>query len=350
MTTLTRRRTALSVGGALMVTMLAGSGIVTAQSPAAPTVTAPAAPTGLSGSIVVSGSSTVQPITTAVQELFNVGSPDVAISVDGPGTGDGFKLFCAGETDISDASRAIKATGEADVCASNGVHYIELKVGLDGIAVITSASNDALSCLNFNDLYSLIGPESTGFTNWKDAQAIATALGSTTVFPDAPLTITAPGEESGTYDFFIEKVIAPIATARGIAADQAVARPDYQASANDNAIIEGVAGTPDNNTTIGWVGFAYVEDSLDKVKSLALDGGAGCVDDSVATIADGSYPISRPLFIYVNTDKAAANPALAAFVDFYLAAGTIESVLQTVPYVNLPANEIQATRDAWAAR
>ncbi|MFN8518261.1 MAG: substrate-binding domain-containing protein [Chloroflexota bacterium] len=333
----------LIAGSLILVASLAGGGSALAQSPAA----APAAPAGLSGSIAISGSSTVQPISTAVQELFNAGSPGVAITVDGPGTGDGFALFCAGEIDVADASRTIKAEGEADVCAQNGVEYVELKVALDGLSVITSAADDQLTCLSFNDLYALVGPESTGFAKWSDAQALATELGSTTTLPDAPLTVTAPGEESGTYDFFVEKVIAPIAEARG---QDAVARPDYQASANDLTIVEGVAGTADNATTLGWVGYAFVEENLDRIKPLQVDGGSGCIEPTYDTISDGSYPISRPLFIYVNTAKAAEKPELAGFVDYYLTPGVIESVLQTVPYVGLSADETQATADTWANR
>jgi phosphate transport system substrate-binding protein len=337
------RRPVLTGALILAAASVAGSGAVVAQSPAA----APAAPTGLTGSITISGSSTVQPLSTAVQELFNVGSPGVAISVDGPGTGDGFALFCAGETDIADASRAIKAEGEADVCAQNGVEYVELKVALDGLSVITSAADTALACLSFNDLYALVGPESIGFDNWSDAQAIVAELGSTTVFPDAPLTITGPGEESGTYDFFVEAAIAPIAEARG---QEPFTRPDYQSSPNDLTIVEGVAGTPENDTTLGWVGFAFVEEYLDRIKPLQVDGGEGCVEPTYDTISDGSYPISRPLFIYVNKAKAAEKPELAAFVDYYLTPGVMESVLQTVPYVGLSPDETQAAADAWANR
>jgi phosphate transport system substrate-binding protein len=336
-------------GSLMLVASLAGGGAAIAQSPAASLASAPAAPTGLTGSITISGSSTVQPITTAVQELFNAGSPGVAITVDGPGTGDGFALFCNGELDIADASRAIKPEGEADVCAQNGVEYVELKVALDGLSVITAAGNTDLTCLTFADLYALTGPESTGFQNWKDAQPLATELGSTTTFPDAPLTITAPGEESGTYDFFVSTVIAPIATERK---QDAVARPDYQASANDLTIVEGVAGTPDNMTTLGWVGYAFVEENLDRIKPIALDkaGDGTCVDPSYATISDASYPISRPLFIYVNKAMAASKPEVAAFVDYYLTPGVVQSVLETVPYVGLTADEWKTTTDAWAAR
>ncbi len=341
------RRPALA-GAIVLAATVAASGSALAQAPSSEgPVAAPPAPTGLEGSITISGSSTVQPVSTAVQELFNVGSPGVAITVDGPGTGDGFALFCAGEIEIADASRAIRAEGEADVCAANGVEYVELKVALDGLSVITSVANADLTALSFAELYALVGPESVGFTNWTDAQALATELGSTATFPAAPLTITAPGEESGTYDFFVEEVIAPIAEARG---QGPFARPDYQASPNDLVIVEGVAGTADNVTTLGWVGYAFVEENLDRIKPIAVDAGEGAVDPSYDSISDGSYPISRPLFIYVNKAKAAENPALAAFVDFYLAEGTVASVLQTVPYVNLSAEEWTTTRDAWASR
>jgi phosphate transport system substrate-binding protein len=349
--TQTQRRHPALAGSLILMATVATGGTALAQSPAAPGM--PAGPTGLSGSIVISGSSTVQPISTAVQEAFNIGSPGVSITVDGPGTGDGFALFCAGETDISDASRAIKQA-EIDACASNGVEYVELQIALDGLSVITSAADDALECLSFADLYALVGPESTGFDTWAKAQALATELGSQAVFPDSALTITGPGEESGTYDFFVEKVITPIAKERGNDAllidGASFTRPDYQSSANDLTIVEGVAGTPDNHTTLGWVGYAFVEENLDQIKPLSVDGGNGCVAPTYEAIADGSYPISRPLFIYVNKARAAEKPELAAFVDYYLLDGVVDTVLQTVPYVGLSAEESHATQAIWAAR
>ncbi len=351
----TTRRPAFAAGSLILLATMATGGAALAQSPDASmgAMTSPQA--GLNGSITISGSSTVQPITTAVQEGFNAASPGVAITVDGPGTGDGFALFCAGELDIADASRAIKDS-EAETCGTNGVEYIELKVALDGLSVITSAADTALTCLTFADIYALVGPESTGFANWSDAQALTTELGSTTVLPDAPLTVTGPGEESGTYDFFVEKVITPIALERGkpeILDEDGKAsftRPDYQASANDLTIVEGVTGTADNTTTLGWVGFAFVEENLSAIKPLAVDGGKGCVAPSYDTISDGTYPISRPLFIYVNKANAAAKPELAAFVDYYLGEGVIDSVLQTVPYVALSTDDLDAARATWAAR
>lgn len=297
---------------------------------------------GLSGTIVISGSSTVEPVSALVAELFNETYPDVGISVDGPGTGDGFELFCNGETDISDASRPIEQE-EIDACTQNGIQFVELEVGIDGMAVMTSPENAAAECLNFGDLYALVGPESQGFESWADANDLAAEVGGTGHFPDVPLDITAPGEESGTYDSFIELALEGIAEERG---QEATTRPDYQASANDNVIIQGIAGSP---ASFGWVGYAYYAQNTDKVKAIAIDGGGGCVAPSPNTIADGSYPLSRLLFIYVNQAKTAENPAVKAYVDYYLSADGITAAVSEVGYVTLPADRIEATRAAWEA-
>ena len=307
---------------------------------------APAGATpGIAGSISVSGSSTVEPISTGVAELLKESNPAFNYTIEGPGTGDGFKRFCAGETDISDASRKIKDEEKA-ACEAAGITYVELKIAYDGMTVMTNPANQAISCLSFADLYALLGPESQGFRKWSDGAAIASELGSSTTLPDADLFITGPGEESGTYDSFIELALARIATARG--QDPKVTRPDYQASPNDNVIIEGITGSP---TSLGWVGFAFAEENSDAVKELAVAGEANgtCVEPSAATISDGSYPLSRSLYIYVNTARAMESPAVVAWVDFYLAPGTIEKVLESVPYVSLPAAELDATRAAWEA-
>jgi phosphate transport system substrate-binding protein len=303
------------------------------------------APSGVSGSITVSGSSTVEPISTGVAELLKDSNAEFNFTIEGPGTGDGFKRFCAGEIDISDASRAIKAEGEADVCAAAGIEYIELQIAYDGITVMTSPDNSSIECLSFADLYALIGPESQGFTTWDAAQPLATELGSAVTYPSASLDITGPGEESGTFDSFVELALGGIAEERG---KDLTTRPDYVASPNDNTIIEGIAGSP---SSLGWVGFAFAEENKDTVKELGVseEPGGECVVPSAETIADGSYPISRSLYIYVNKAKAADNPALQAYVDFYLAEGTISTVLETVPYVNLPADVLAETRSAWDA-
>lgn len=300
----------------------------------------------ISGTINVSGSSTVEPVSTAVAELVKNSNPDFNYTVTGPGTGDGFKTFCTGETDISDASRPIKDE-EAAVCAAAGIEYTELKIAYDGLTIMTSPDNSAVTCLSFADLYALTGPQSQGFDTWTAASALATSLGSNTVFPDADLPITGPGEESGTYDSYVELVIKPIASVQNPVQENAT-RPDYVASANDNAIIDGVAGSP---TSLGWVGFAYAQENTDKVKELAVskDPNGTCVQPTDATISNGTYPLSRSLYLYVNKAKAAANPAVVGYVDYYLSEGTIENVLKLVPYVNLPASELDATRATWEA-
>lgn len=304
------------------------------------------APSGaaITGTIKVSGSSTVEPISTAVAELVKQANPGFNYTVTGPGTGDGFKTFCKGETDISDASRKIKDE-EAAACAAAGIEYTELKIAYDGMTVMTSPDNSAVTCLSFADLYALTGPQSQGFAKWSSGTDLAKSLGSNTVFPTTDLSITGPGEESGTYDSFVELVITPIATAQKPAQPNAT-RPDYVASANDNAIIAGIASSP---SSLGWVGFAFAQENKDKVKEVAVSKAPNgtCVEPTDATISDGSYPLSRSLYLYVNKAKARANPAVAGYVDQYLAEGTISSVLKTVPYVNLPADALAATRTAW---
>jgi phosphate transport system substrate-binding protein len=320
----------------------------TAPSAGAPTTAASGAPApsaaAITGTISVSGSSTVEPISTAIAELVKQSNPGFNFTVTGPGTGDGFKTFCKGETDISDASRKIKDE-EAATCAAAGIEYTELKIAYDGMTVMTSPDNADVECLSFADLYALTGPQSQGFDTWSAATELAKSLGSNTVFPDADLSITGPGEESGTYDSFVELVITPIASKQTPPAESAT-RPDYVASANDNAIIAGVEGSP---TALGWVGFAFAEENKDAIKEIqvAKEPNGTCVAPTAETIADGTYPLSRSLYIYVNKAKAAANPAVSGYVDYYLTDGTISTVLQTVPYVNLPASELDATRAAW---
>jgi phosphate transport system substrate-binding protein len=298
-----------------------------------------------SGTVDVSGSSTVEPISVRVAELFEEVSPDVVVNVDGPGTGDGFELFCNGEIDISDASRAIKEE-EVASCEENGVEFIELKVAFDGIAVLTNPANETVECLTFEDLYALVGPEAEGTSNWSDASELAGQLGSTTELPDAPLDIVGPGEESGTYDSFIEIVFGDVAEAQveagAITEDEAeTTRPDYQSSPNDNTIIQGIEGS---DSALGWVGFAFAEEAGEGVKELEIDGGEGCVAPSAETIADGTYPISRPLFIYVSTASLEENPAVAEYVEFYMGEGL--TAVDEVGYVELPEDQLSESTDA----
>ena len=310
-----------------------------------------ACPSDVEGELTISGSSTVEPISAAVGEKL-LDCSGIGATVDGPGTGDGFKLFCAGETDISDASRPIKPE-EAEACADAGIEFIELKVAFDGISVLTNPANEAVECVSFADLYALVGPEADGIESWQDAAAVATELGSTTELPDAELTVTAPGAESGTYDSFIEIALEKIGEARAEAGkiaedDAATTRSDYASQADDTAII---AAMEASDTPLGWVGFAFAEEAGDEVKELAVSSepGGECIEPSAETIADGTYPLSRSLYIYVNAAAADENPAVAAYVDYYLGDEGIASVAE-VGYVDLPADQLEATRATWEAR
>jgi phosphate transport system substrate-binding protein len=303
------------------------------------------------GDVIVSGSSTVQPISSRVGELLEDCGSGVAANVDGPGTGDGFQLFCAGETDISDASRPIDEE-ETAACEDAGVEFIELKVGIDGISVLTSPANE-IECLSFADLYALVGPESEGFESWSDAQDLATELGSTTTFPDASLDITAPGEESGTYDSFLEIVTGDISEARaaeGAITEEQVetARKDYSSQADDNAIIVGVEGS---DSSLGWVGFAFAEQAGDGVTEIPISAepGGECIAPDAETIASNEYPISRDLYIYVSATALEENEAVAAYVDFYLSDAGIGAV-EEVGYVALASEDLEASRGVWEAR
>jgi phosphate transport system substrate-binding protein len=299
----------------------------------------------VSGEVNISGSSTVLPISTAVGEAFQEENADVTVNVDGPGTGDGFELFCNGETDISDASRTINDE-EIAACEEGGINYVELQVGFDGITVMTGAGNDSVDCLSFADLYALIGPESQGFSNWSDGATIASELGSPTELPDASLDLTGPGPESGTYDSFVELALADISEERGQAED-ATTRTDYDASPDDNTIITNVESS---DSSLGWVGFAYAQEAGDQVRelSVAAEPGGEFVEPSAETIADGSYPLSRSLYIYVNTDKAEENEAVASFVDFYVEG--LGDFVEGAGYVALPDDQASSTQSAWEGR
>jgi len=343
-------------------------------SPATPTPTSGASSNpssvpsgqGVSGEIFVSGSSTVEPVSQAVSEDFKALNPNFGFTVEGPGTGDGFALFCEGTSDVADASRAIRDT-EAQQCLDNGINYVELMIGVDALTVMTHPETP-VDCLTPADLYALFGPESDNVAAWKDAAAlpasdpnfngyvdaatIAAELGSTTVYPELALQITAPGEESGTYDAFIELAdIGGPAVERGIIGEDdgpflRLPGPNYTASPNDSVIVEGVEAGPGS---LGFVGYAFFAHAGGGLKAISIDAGEGCVAPSPETAADGSYALTRPLFIYVNTDKAAANPALSAWVDFYLSDAGVANVVE-VDYVALPADSLEATRNAWAER
>lgn len=348
----------VALAAALAVTACGGtatpSGTAAPTGPSNPTVSAGATDTanptsgGISGDIFVSGSSTVEPVSLAVSEDFTRANPDFGYTVEGPGTGDGFALFCDGTSDVADASRAIRDS-EAQLCADNGINYVELLIGVDALTVMTHPDTP-VDCLSLTDLYALFGPESNDIATWQDAGTFAAELGSTTDFPDdLALQITAPGEESGTYDAFIELALADLIEEREQEEALRLPGPNYTASPNDNVIVEGVEAGAGSLGFVGYAFYAEAQAAGENVKALAIDAGDGCVAPSVEAAADGSYALTRPLFIYPNVDKADENEALAAWVDFYLSDEGIANVTE-VGYVALPESDLEATRQAWQDR
>ena len=272
----------------------------------------------LSGGIVIDGSSTVAPLSSAAAEEFAGENPDVNVQVRTSGTGAGFEVFCAGETDISDASRAIK-DDEAQACQSKGVEYEELRVASDGITVVSSAQSDlGAEDLTLEQLKAVWEPDST-INNWKDIPG-----GS---FNDVRLALAGAGSQSGTYDFFNEEVLGEDASGETI-----TPRQDYSASEDDNVTVRAVRGAPGG---MGYFGYSYFAENMDTLKAFSIDG----VAPSPETITDGSYPLSRPLFIYVKRTSL-EKPHVAAFVRHYLenAVGLAEGQ----QFVPAPQEELDA--------
>jgi phosphate transport system substrate-binding protein len=253
----------------------------------------------LSGSVVIDGSSTVAPLSEAVAEEFNKEQSGVEVSVGTSGTGGGFKKFCAGETDISDASRAIKDEEKAE-CAAKGVEYIELRVGLDGLAVVTSKDNTFLECLSYEQLATIF--KEGGASTWDQVDP---------KFPKEKIAIFAPGTDSGTYDFFVEEVLGDPKKPESLKP-----RADYQASEDDNTLVQGIEG---EKNSWGYFGFAYFQENEAGLKDVKVSEEAGgeCVAPSDETVLSGDYALSRPLFIYVKK-ASLTKPEVHEFVRFYL--------------------------------
>ncbi len=248
----------------------------------------------LSGEVVIDGSSTVFPIAEAVAEEFQIGNPDVRVSVGISGTGGGFKRFCAGETDISNASRPIKE-GEAADCAAAGIEFTELAVAWDGLSVIANPANDFLQCLTVRELNRIWRPDSPVRT-WRDVRA---------EWPAEEIRLYGPGTDSGTFDYFTETVNG----------ESGASRADFQASEDDNILVQGVSG---DRYALGYFGYAYYSENANRLKLVAVDGGSGCVAPSDETIEDGSYaPLARPIFVYVS-HPALARPEVLSYVEFML--------------------------------
>ena len=263
----------------------------------------------LSGGIEIDGSSTVYPISEAVAEEFQIENPDTRVAVGVSGTGGGFKRFCAGETDVSNASRPIKDS-EGEECGQNGVRFTEIRVAWDGLSVVTNPSNDFVQCLTTDELKRIWEPGST-IDNWSQVRP---------GFPDKDLKLYGPGTDSGTFDYFTEAIVG----------EEDASRPDYTASEDDNVLVQGVEGDPG---ALGYFGFAYYEENADRLKLLGVDGGTGCMQPSVETIESQTYaPLSRPLFIYVS-DVGLAKPQVEAFVEYYLQQGP--ELVRSVGYIPL---------------
>ena len=270
----------------------------------------------LSGSISVDGSSTVYPITEAVAEEFGLEQQGgVRVTVGLSGTGGGFKRFCAGETDISNASRPIKDS-ERELCTRNSIGFVEIPVAYDGLSVVANPQNNFAQCLTVAELKKVWAPGSK-VARWSDVRQ---------GFPNTEVKLYGPGTNSGTFDYFTEEVIG----------EQGASRADYTASEDDNVLVQGVEG---DVSALGYFGYAYYKENAQRLKLVAVDGGKGCVTPSEATIKNGTYsPLSRPLFIYVS-EKAIARPEVKAFVEFYLRHGA--ELVPQVGYVALDAPQYQ---------
>ena len=278
----------------------------------------------LSGSIVIDGSSTVAPISEAIAEEFRNEQGGVDVSVGTSGTGGGFKKFCAGEIDIADASRPIKDE-EAASCEAAGVDFTEFRVGLDGLAIVTSAENQFVECLTMEQLGTIF--KEGGASTWNQVDP---------KFPAEKIAIFAPGTDSGTYDFFVEEVL-------GAPDDEGSlkARGDYTASEDDNTLVQGIKG---EKNSWGYFGFAYFTENESVLKDIKVAGEGGtCVEPSNETVESGDYPLSRPLFIYVK-NSSLVRPAVQEFVRFYLE--TTPELITDVGYTPAPAEDYEKGLEA----
>lgn len=278
----------------------------------------------LSGAITIDGSSTVAPLSEAIAEEFRTEQAGVDVSVGTSGTGGGFKKFCANEIDVADASRPIKDE-EVAACEAAGVDYTEFRVGLDGLAVVTSAENTFLDCLTTEQLGTIF--KEGGATTWDQVDP---------KFPAEKIAIFAPGTDSGTYDFFVEEVL-------GAPDDEGSlkARTDYTASEDDNTLVQGIKG---EKNSWGYFGFAYFTENESVLKAVKVAGEDGaCVEPSNETVESGDYPLSRPLFIYVK-NSALSRPEVHEFVRFYLE--TTPELITDVGYTPAPAEDYEKGLEA----
>ena len=277
----------------------------------------------VSGPIAIDGSSTVFPFAQAAAEGFQQENPEARVTVGESGTGGGFEKFCAGETDISDASRPIKEE-EIAVCKRNGIGYAELQVANDGISVVTNPGLE-VDCMTTAQLKEL----------WNTGSKVKTLKALDPKLPDTEVSLFGPGTDSGTFDFFTDEING----------EEGATRKDYQPSEDDNVLVQGVAG---DQGGLGYFGFSYYEQNQDKLNlvGVGVDGGGGCVKPSKQTIQDGSYkPLSRPIFMYVS-DKGIAKPQVKAFLDFVMA--NEPTIAENAQIVAMTEPQLAKAKDALA--
>jgi phosphate transport system substrate-binding protein len=275
----------------------------------------------VSGSIRVDGSSTVAPLTEAIAEGFQEENPDVQVTVGTSGTGGGFERFCAGETQISDASRPIEAE-EVQLCEQNGVAYEEIQVANDALTVVVNPNNP-VTCVTAEQLKQVWEPNSN-VNSWSQISGLEPSF-------DSELTLYGPGTDSGTFDYFTE----------AINGEEGAQRTDYNdIGEDDNATVTGVSGAEGG---MGYFGYSFFVENEGTVKALEIDGGQGCVAPSVETAQDGSYtPLSRPLFVYPSAE-ALQDPAVDAFLQYYL--DNINEVAEQVGFIPLTDEQLQKSQD-----
>ncbi|MFN2431896.1 MAG: PstS family phosphate ABC transporter substrate-binding protein [Gemmatimonadota bacterium] len=248
----------------------------------------------LSGEVKGDGSSTVFPIMEAVAEEFQRENPRVRVTVGISGTGGGFKRFCAGDTDVSNASRPITES-ELEACRAAGVEFVEFPIAFDGLSVVVNPANDFAQCVTVAELKRLWQPEAQGeVRRWSQVRS---------GWPNREIHLYGAGTDSGTYDYFTAAIVGEEGASRG----------DFTSSEDDNVLVQGVAGDPD---ALGFFGYAYFEENQDRLRLLPVDGGEGCVAPAPETITDGTYqPLSRPLFLYAR-EESLQRPEVRAFVDY----------------------------------
>ena len=275
---------------------------------------------GLTGMVTIDGSSTVFPISEAMAEEFQIANRGVRVTVGISGTGGGFKKFCSGEIDISDASRPIKQS-EVELCRENGIDPMEIPVAWDGLTVVRNPANDWATCMTVDELKRVWQPGSS-ITRWSQVRS---------GWPEEEIKLYGPDTDSGTFDYFTKAIVG----------EEDASRDDYTASADDNVLVVGVAG---DRGSLGYFGYAYYEESSDVLGAVAVDNGEGCVLPDRATIETGTYaPLSRPMFIYTKA-QALAKPQVRAFLQFYLDnAPTLVSEVGYVPLADQRYAELLGT-------